>query len=60
MGAWARCGDLWAPASGHLSTYGETREQALEPTRDAVQGCLEAAAMEDLPLRPEDQPTVSS
>jgi predicted RNase H-like HicB family nuclease len=48
------------PPSATCRRTGETREQALEPTRDAVQGCLEAAAMEDLPLRPEDQPTVSS
>lgn len=33
---------------GHLSTYGETRDEALEQTREAVLGYLEAAAKEQL------------
>jgi len=38
---------LWVtyvPALNHLSTYGETREVALEMTRGAITGYFEAAA----------------
>jgi predicted RNase H-like HicB family nuclease len=33
-----------------LSTYGETRDQAIEATREAILGYLEAAEKEGLPL----------
>ncbi len=44
----------YVPALGHLSTYGETREEALAQTRDAVLGYLEAAASSDVPVPDED------
>jgi predicted RNase H-like HicB family nuclease len=47
----------YVPALGHLSTYGETRDEALEHTREAVLGYLEAAALEHLPV-PEDDAEV--
>jgi predicted RNase H-like HicB family nuclease len=34
----------YVPALGHLSTYGETREEALAQTRDAVLGYLDLEA----------------
>jgi predicted RNase H-like HicB family nuclease len=40
----------YVPALGHVSTYGETREEALAQTRDAVLGYLEAAASSDVPV----------
>jgi predicted RNase H-like HicB family nuclease len=36
------------PALDDLSTFGETREEALEQTRDAILGYLEAAAKEGI------------
>ncbi len=33
-----------------LSTYGDTRDRALEQTREAIVGYLEAAAKEGLPV----------
>lgn len=44
----------YVPALGHLSTYGDTREEALAQTREAVLGYLEAADKEGLPL-PDEQ-----
>jgi predicted RNase H-like HicB family nuclease len=44
----------YVPALGHLSTYGETREEALAQTRDAVLGYLEAAASSDVPVPDQD------
>lgn len=44
----------YVPALGHLSTYGETREEALAQTRDAVLGYLETAAASDVPVPDED------
>ena len=38
------------PALDGLSTYGETREKAIEQTREAILGYLEAAQREGLPL----------
>jgi predicted RNase H-like HicB family nuclease len=38
------------PGLGSLSTYGETREEALDQTREAILGYLEAAAKEGLPI----------
>lgn len=38
----------YVPALGHLSTYGDTREEALAQTREAVLGYLAAASKEGL------------
>jgi predicted RNase H-like HicB family nuclease len=38
----------YVPALDHLSTFGETRDEALENTREAILGYLEAAAKEGL------------
>lgn len=43
----------YVPALNHLSTFGSTREQALQQTRDAILGYLEAAAKEGILLPPE-------
>jgi predicted RNase H-like HicB family nuclease len=54
---WDRDDEVWVtyvPALGHLSTYGDTREEALAQTREAVLGYLEAASKEGLPL-PDEQ-----
>jgi predicted RNase H-like HicB family nuclease len=54
---WDPDDEVWVtyvPALGHLSTYGQTREEALAQTREAVLGYLEAAAKDDLPV-PDDQ-----
>lgn len=40
----------YVPALNHLSTYGETREEALDHTREAIQGYLEAAEHEGIPI----------
>jgi predicted RNase H-like HicB family nuclease len=56
---WDPADEVWVtyvPALGHLSTYGETRDEALEQTREAMLGYLEAAAKERLPLPAEDVP----
>ncbi len=45
----------YVPALGHLSTYGDTREEALAQTREAVLGYLEAAATSSLPVPDEHQ-----
>jgi predicted RNase H-like HicB family nuclease len=45
--------DAWVtyvPALDHLSTFGSTREQALENTREAILGYLEAAEKEGIKL----------
>jgi predicted RNase H-like HicB family nuclease len=34
----------YVPALDHFSTYGDTREEALDHTREAILGYLEAAA----------------
>ncbi len=44
---------LWVtfvPALDYISTYGETREEALEQTRELIAGYLEAAAQEGIPV----------
>jgi predicted RNase H-like HicB family nuclease len=46
----------YVPSLGHLSSYGDTREEALQQTREAVLGYLEAAAKENLPLPADDHP----
>lgn len=38
------------PALGGLSSYGDTRDAALESTREAIAGYLEAAAKDSIPL----------
>ena len=38
------------PTLDGLSTYGETREEAIEQTREAILGYLEAAKREGLPV----------
>jgi predicted RNase H-like HicB family nuclease len=50
-GAWV----TYVPALGHLSTFGQTRAEALENTREAILGYLEAAAKEGLVV-PEGEP----
>jgi predicted RNase H-like HicB family nuclease len=40
----------YVPILNNLSTYGETYQQALEQTREAILGYLEAAEKEQLPL----------
>lgn len=43
----------YVPALDNISTYGATREEALEKTRELVRGYLEAAAKEGLALPPD-------
>ncbi len=38
----------YVPALGSISTFGDTREEALEQTRELILGYLEAAAKEGL------------
>ncbi len=48
----------YVPALDNISTFGETRDQALEMTRELVLGYLEAAEKEGLPVpteRPETE-----
>ena len=40
----------YVPALNHLSTYGDTREDALAETTEAIAGYLEAAAKEGINL----------
>lgn len=40
----------YVPALNHLSTYGSTEEEALERTREAILGYIEAAEKEGIPL----------
>lgn len=40
----------YVPALEHLSTYGATREDALQQTREAILGYLEAAAKAGIPV----------
>lgn len=45
--------DLWVtyvPALNGLSTFGETKDEALANTREAIQGYLEAADQEGIPV----------
>ncbi len=43
----------YVPALNHLSTYGETKTEALANTREAILGYLEAAAKEGISIPPE-------
>jgi predicted RNase H-like HicB family nuclease len=40
----------YVPALNHLSTYGETRDEALEQTREAIVEYLEVAEAEGIPV----------
>ena len=40
----------YVPALNHLSTFGETRDEAMEQTREAILGYLEVAAAERIPV----------
>ena len=40
----------YVPALNHLSTFGETRQEALDNTKEAILGYLEAAAKEGIPV----------
>ncbi|MDA8219512.1 MAG: type II toxin-antitoxin system HicB family antitoxin [Dehalococcoidales bacterium] len=49
----------YVPSLNHLSTFGQTREEALEETKEAILGYLEAAEKEGLPLpSPDAEPEV--
>lgn len=45
-GAWV----TYVPALNGLSTFGETKEEALAATREAIAGYIEAAEKEGVPL----------
>ena len=40
----------YVPDLNFLSTYGDTREEAIENTREAIEGYVEAAAKEGLEI----------
>ena len=55
---WDPKDEVWVtyvPVLGHLSTYGDTREEALAQTREAILGYLEAAAKEGLAIATESE-----
>lgn len=48
---WDSDDNVWVtyvPALDHLSTYGDTRDEALDHTREAILGYLEAAEREGI------------
>ena len=45
----------YVPALDNISTFGDTREEALEKTKELILGYLEAAAKEGLPVSTEIQ-----
>ncbi|MEP7013626.1 MAG: type II toxin-antitoxin system HicB family antitoxin [Acidobacteriota bacterium] len=50
---WDAESEVWVtyvPTLNGLSTFGETREEALDQTREAILGYLEAAEKESLPI----------
>ncbi len=50
---WDEADEVWVthvPSLGYISTYGDSREEALSQTRDAILGYLEAAAKEKSPI----------
>jgi len=52
---WDPDDEMWVtfvPQLNNLSTYGESREQALEETREAILGYFEAAAKAGLQVGP--------
>jgi predicted RNase H-like HicB family nuclease len=44
----------YVPALDHLSTYGDSREEALDQTKEAILGYLEAAAKEGIAVPVDD------
>lgn len=55
---WDREDRVWVtyvPALNYLSTFGETEEEALERTREAILGYLEAAEKAGLPVSLADE-----
>jgi predicted RNase H-like HicB family nuclease len=46
----------YVPALHHLSTFGHTREEAIENTREAILGYIDAAKKEGLELTIESTP----
>jgi predicted RNase H-like HicB family nuclease len=44
----------FVPALNDLSTFGETREEALASTQEAIEGYIEAAAKEGIAVPPYD------
>lgn len=50
---WDQEDNVWVtyvPALNHLSTYGDTREEALANTQEAILGYLEVAAAAGIPV----------
>jgi predicted RNase H-like HicB family nuclease len=50
---WDPSDEVWVtdvPALDHLSTFGDSREEALDNTREAILGYIEAATKEGLPV----------
>ncbi|MGH8571683.1 MAG: type II toxin-antitoxin system HicB family antitoxin [Gammaproteobacteria bacterium] len=45
----------YVPTLADVSTYGETRDEAIEMAREAIAGYLEAAAKEGLPVPQSDR-----
>jgi predicted RNase H-like HicB family nuclease len=46
----------YVPALNYLSTFGETREEALANTEEAITGYLETAKKEGIPVPPSNPP----
>ncbi len=46
----ARAWVTYVPALDYLSTFGETRDDAIQNTREAILGYIEAATKEGLPI----------
>ncbi|MGB8910045.1 MAG: type II toxin-antitoxin system HicB family antitoxin [Candidatus Cybelea sp.] len=46
----------YVPALDHLSTFGNTRDEALENTREAILGYIEAAEKEGIAIKIEPTP----
>ena len=46
----------YVPDLNYLSTFGETREEAIDKTREAIAGYLEAAAKEGIPVTMASKP----
>jgi predicted RNase H-like HicB family nuclease len=56
---WDAADKVWVshvPTLGYLSTYGDSRQEALAKTEEAILGYLEAAAKEGMPW-PEEAET---
>ena len=50
---WDAADHVWVsyvPELNHMSSYGDTREQVLSQTKEAIVGYLEAAAKEGIPV----------